>query len=173
MTSFLLFVLFRNILTMLLFLRYIRKMKRDKNRKGFFVNNRSFLFDRIFMNKTPQKHWSNSLQSKFDEYYFFIYWKLSKVSLEQVLTSKKIKLKKCQKCTFTTFSDIILRTIPYLLGISFVCQNIKILSLYIKLHVCVCVICVTVSHKMWQTDTERSDELEHMGTECPDVLVDI
>ena len=30
--------------------------KRDKNRKGFFVNNRSFLFDRIFMNKTPQKH---------------------------------------------------------------------------------------------------------------------
>ena len=56
MTSFLLFVLFRNILTMLLFLRYIRKMKRDKNRKGFLVNNRCFLFDRIFMNKTPQKH---------------------------------------------------------------------------------------------------------------------
>ena len=28
--------------------------------------------------------------------------------------------------------------------------------LYINLHVCVCVICVTVSNNMWQKDTERS-----------------
>ena len=36
-----------------------------------------------------------------------------------------------------------------------------------------CVICVTVSHKLWPTttDVEQSEALEQMGAEFPDVLV--